>query len=70
MRTNLDRVSDGKEGFHARDREEWIRVIRRLAVDGVLRREMGDAGRRRIQAGYSAASAAPRLAEILRSACQ
>ena len=64
---NLDLVSPGIEGLHARDSEGWVDSIRRLAADPELRRRMGLRGRRKVERGYSVAGASGRLASIFRS---
>lgn len=64
---NRDLVSDGVEGFHARDRDGWVRSIRTLAANPALRKAMGDRARKKIETGYSAADAVSRLASILHS---
>lgn len=65
--SNLDLVSDGVEGIHARNRREWVEAIRRLASNRALRKTMGARGRSRIESEFSLAAATPRLASILRS---
>lgn len=66
--TNLDMVSDGVEGIHARTAEEWIRALRRLAAEPGLRRSMGKKAREKVVSSYSSARALPRLASILQAA--
>lgn len=46
-------VDNGKTGFLATTPEEWIDAIRALARDAVLRRRMGEAARRKVEAEYS-----------------
>jgi glycosyltransferase involved in cell wall biosynthesis len=46
-------VQAGESGFLAATPGEWVDAVRRLAGDPELRREMGRAGRRRVEAGYS-----------------
>lgn len=61
-------VDDGIHGFLARGPDEWRDALERLARSSELRRERGEAGRRRVLAHYSLQSQAPRLIEALRAA--
>jgi glycosyltransferase involved in cell wall biosynthesis len=65
---NATIVEPGVTGFLARDEEEWLAALRRLQADPALRRSMGEAGRQRVEAQYSLAVLAPRLADIIRQA--
>jgi glycosyltransferase involved in cell wall biosynthesis len=51
-------VSHGKTGFLATTPSEWVQAINRLAHDPGLRRQMGQAGRRRVQREFSLAAGA------------
>jgi glycosyltransferase involved in cell wall biosynthesis len=46
-------VEHGTTGFLATSADEWISAIRTLAADPELRRSMGEAGRRKVEACYS-----------------
>jgi glycosyltransferase involved in cell wall biosynthesis len=58
-------VSHGVDGFLARDGEQWIDSLSRLALDAGLRRSMGEAGRAKVAAHYSVQVTVPRLAEMM-----
>jgi len=62
---NCEVVEDGVAGFHARTESDWITTLERCLADGELRARMGNAGRARVAALYSAERQAPRLADIL-----
>jgi glycosyltransferase involved in cell wall biosynthesis len=61
-------VRHGVNGLLANTPEEWAYALRRLASEPDLRRRMGAEARRTIEDQYSIASAAPRLAAILKRA--
>ena len=65
---NVDIVADGASGFLAATPAEWTDRLERLRVDASLRRSMGVEGRRLAEIRYSLHVAAPRLADLLRSA--
>src|SRR4051812_4927015 len=46
-------IRAGETGFLANTPAEWLEAIRRLARDPALRRRMGQAGRRLVEAQYS-----------------
>jgi glycosyltransferase involved in cell wall biosynthesis len=46
-------VRHGENGFLVETAAQWREAIHRLAVDAPLRRQMGRAGRRRLEADYS-----------------
>jgi glycosyltransferase involved in cell wall biosynthesis len=58
---NREIVQDGVNGFVAATRGEWIDKLTRLLADPALRRELGLAGRRTIEARYSLHANAPKL---------
>jgi glycosyltransferase involved in cell wall biosynthesis len=64
---NADIVRHGENGFLAADDEDWRRALRQLIASPDLRARQGGAGRRRVEAHYSLAAQAPRLADVLRS---
>jgi glycosyltransferase involved in cell wall biosynthesis len=65
---NCELISDGENGFLARNDEEWIEKLTRLVDDPALRRKLGAAGRRTIEERYSAQRWAPRVLDLLRQA--
>lgn len=67
---NAQIVDHGVTGFLANNADDWLFYLRRLRDDLVLRRNMGDAGRRKIKDHYSLQVIAPRLAAILRCAVE
>ena len=48
-----DMVRHGETGYLAETPEEWCEAVRRLAADPDLRRRLGRAGRRRLEADFS-----------------
>ncbi len=50
---NREVVRLGQEGFLARDHEAWVEHLAHLAGSAALRAEMGAAGRRRVEAGFT-----------------
>lgn len=67
---NATLIEPGVSGFHARGDDEWVARLAQLAGDPVLRARLGAAGRRTVEAGYSALVQAPRVAAILRAAAE
>ncbi|WP_454021080.1 glycosyltransferase family 4 protein [Azospirillum sp. Marseille-Q6669] len=65
---NRDIVEHGVNGFLAETPEEWTGALRRLAADPDLRRQLGAAGRAKVERHYSLEGTAPRLVELLRAA--
>jgi glycosyltransferase involved in cell wall biosynthesis len=65
---NRDVVTDGEDGLTAQTPEQWAAALETLADDADLRRRMGGAGRRKVEALYSLQATAPRLVELLKSA--
>lgn len=61
-------VRQGVNGFLAKTEAEWCDAIDVLCQDAALRKRMGDKGRIIMEQNYSLQVAAPRLAELLRSA--
>lgn len=64
---NRDIVRHGENGFLASSEPEWEEALARLIADPDLRRRMGLAGRRRVEAEFSLEVQAPRLERLLRS---
>lgn len=61
----LEMVRHGETGFLAETPQQWIEAIRRLADDAELRRSMGRAGRRLIEARYSVTEGAAKWVRLL-----
>ncbi len=64
---NRDVVEDGKNGFWAETKSEWIDKLSTLIEDRELRQRMGKAGRREIMDHYTVQTCAPRLIEWVKS---
>jgi glycosyltransferase involved in cell wall biosynthesis len=60
-------VREGVEGFLPKTISQWGAALRNLCDDPSLRKRLGAAGRKRVEAEYSLQVAAPRLEELLRS---
>jgi glycosyltransferase involved in cell wall biosynthesis len=58
-------VRHGETGFLAETPQQWVQAISRLAGDPELRRRLGLAGRRRIEAEYHVKTGAARWTELL-----
>jgi glycosyltransferase involved in cell wall biosynthesis len=58
-------VRHGETGFLVSTPEEWVSAIRALAADPGLRRRMGAAGRRRVEADYATDAGATRWLDLL-----
>ncbi len=65
---NPDIVEPGVNGFLAATEGEWRSALEALYVAPSLRAELGQAGRRKVEAEYCTRVTAPRLAAILHSA--
>jgi len=65
---NLEIVEHAVQGYLADTQPSWIEALARIRDDPGLRRRMGEAGRRRVEALYSLERTAPRLAALLRDA--
>jgi glycosyltransferase involved in cell wall biosynthesis len=63
---NVGLVEHGENGLLATTPDEWISGIRALAADPALRRRLGDAGRRTVEAGFSMRAAAALFAGVVR----
>ena len=63
---NADIIENGRNGFLASSKEEWVGRLRELLDAPELRRRLGAAGRETVIERYSARSHAPRVAEIFR----
>lgn len=60
-------VCEGVEGFLPNTLSQWVEALRNLCDDPSLRKRLGDAGRKKVEAEYSLQVTAPRLEELLRS---
>jgi glycosyltransferase involved in cell wall biosynthesis len=58
-------VRHGETGFLAESLPQWIEAVRRLANDPELRRRLGEAGRRRVEAAYSVTAGAGKWLALL-----
>jgi glycosyltransferase involved in cell wall biosynthesis len=65
---NTQIVEHGLNGLLARSTEDWEEGLGRLLQDPALRERMGREGRARVEASYSAAVQAPRVARVFREA--
>ena len=67
---NREIVQDGVNGFLATSPAEWVEKLSRLIADPALRRTLGDAGRRTVEARYSLRATAPRLVSAVLEAME
>jgi len=65
---NCEIIEDGVNGFLASTKQQWIEKLFQLIQDVGLRRRMGLAGRRTVEARYSARTWVPQVATVLTSA--
>jgi glycosyltransferase involved in cell wall biosynthesis len=63
-------VEPGRNGFLAASHTEWLERLEGLLHDWKLRAAMGEEARATVRERYSAELHAPRVASILRSACE
>lgn len=63
---NREIIRHGENGFLAMTPEEWLFHLKELADDSVLRRRLGDAGRRTVQESYSMTRCANLFAGVVR----
>ena len=59
-------VRPGETGFLVQTPGEWEAAVRQLALDPALRRRMGLAGRRRVEAEYQVSRGAAAWSRVLR----
>lgn len=62
---NASIVRDGENGLHASTTEDWLAALERLAASRDLRSRLAAAGRRSVEHGFSAESAADRFAQAV-----
>ena len=62
---NGELIRHGENGFLPRDAAGWVDVLDALLTDPARAREVGEAGRRTVERGYSLAAASARLVDIL-----
>jgi len=67
---NTDLIRDGENGFLASNADEWIAKLTLLLRSTELRRNLGLAGRKTVEEGFSANSQVPRVHEVFRSAIE
>lgn len=63
---NCEIVDDGVNGYLASTTDEWVFALKSLMADPELRRQMGAAGRKRVEEKYCLAITAPRFVELLK----
>jgi glycosyltransferase involved in cell wall biosynthesis len=64
---NSEIIQDGVNGFLASTADEWIEKLTTLLHSAELRKRFGWAGRRTVEAKYSARSQVPRVLEVFKS---
>ena len=64
---NTKIIQDGKNGFIASSKDEWVEKLKRLIHSFELRTKLGLAGRKTVEDSYSAEVQAPRVYDILKS---
>ncbi|MFH1857360.1 MAG: glycosyltransferase family 4 protein, partial [Candidatus Omnitrophota bacterium] len=64
---NCEVVEDGVSGFLAGSEEEWVEKLSWLCSDAALRRRLGEAGRKKIEAAYSLNVYQERLLDLIRN---
>lgn len=65
---NMEMVRDRWNGFLAEKKEDWVRALKTLYENPILRNELGKAGRGLVEEKYCLNVVAPRLLSVLRSA--
>jgi glycosyltransferase involved in cell wall biosynthesis len=66
---NRQIVEHGVNGYLAATADEWVIALRTLRDDQGLRDKLGRNGRKKVEGHYCLQVTAPRLAELLRTAC-
>jgi glycosyltransferase involved in cell wall biosynthesis len=67
---NCEIIEDGKTGFLAGTDQDWINKLSVLIVNSGLRRELGSAGRRRVEQRYTLESGFARWKKVLDGALE
>ncbi|MEO5328903.1 MAG: glycosyltransferase family 4 protein [Magnetococcus sp. THC-1_WYH] len=67
---NSEIVEEGVNGFFAKTAEEWTEALRILKCNAVLRQQMGEAGRRKVEQQYALQVTGPRLVALIQSIIQ
>jgi len=67
---NCELVDDGQNGFLAETSDEWVQYLSCLIEDVGLRRQMGQAGRKKMEQDFSLQQSSQRLIETLQSFVQ
>lgn len=67
---NTEIVEHGVNGFLASTEAEWREALMTLLRDDLLRRQMGEAGRRKVEKHYSLQVWGPRVANLLREVAE
>lgn len=62
---NRDIIADGQNGFLANAPDEWLDKLSQLVESPTLRAQLGAAGRRTIEEGYSLSGALPLMQHVL-----
>lgn len=62
---NRDIVEHGVNGFLASTEQEWRYAITALVRDAALRKQMGEAGRKKVEAQYAIQTVGPRIAHSI-----
>jgi glycosyltransferase involved in cell wall biosynthesis len=64
--TNRDVIQSGENGFLAKNTNEWVEILERLARDRDLRRRVGEKARATVARKYSLEVIAPRIVDAIR----
>ncbi len=65
---NADIVQQGRNGYLARNEDEWLDALTRLLTDATLRKTLGQASRQRVETMYCIQKTGPVMAQWLREA--
>ena len=66
VRVNSEIVENGVNGYLASTTDEWVLALEALMADAELRRQMGAAGRKRVEEKYCLAVTSPKFVELLK----
>jgi len=67
---NTELIRHDENGLLADSVDDWVTSLERLITDANLRRRLGEAGRRTVEAGYCATAQVPRVFEVIRAVCE